>query len=92
MPRPFVAVVTDAGHNRLANVLVTFTVAEGGGNFNGQSNLTVNTDSDGRALAILILGIEVGREFWGLDFGVTADTLIPRPESETVVQLHKVTN
>ncbi len=26
------------------------------------------------------------REFWGLDFGVTADTLIPRPESETVVE------
>ena len=26
------------------------------------------------------------REFWSLDFGVTADTLIPRPESETVVE------
>ena len=26
------------------------------------------------------------REFWSLDFGVTADTLIPRPESETIVE------
>ncbi len=26
------------------------------------------------------------REFWGLAFRVTADTLIPRPETETVVQ------
>jgi hypothetical protein len=28
---PFVVVVTDAGHNRLAGVPVTFTVAQGGG-------------------------------------------------------------
>ena len=26
------------------------------------------------------------REFWGLDFAVTTDTLIPRPDSETVVE------
>ncbi len=26
------------------------------------------------------------REFWGLDFAVTADTLIPRPDSETVIE------
>ena len=27
-----------------------------------------------------------GREFWGLDFEVTADTLDPRPDSETLVE------
>lgn len=26
------------------------------------------------------------REFWGLDFTVTADTLVPRPESETLIE------
>ena len=26
------------------------------------------------------------REFWGLDFALSADTLDPRPESETVVE------
>ena len=26
------------------------------------------------------------REFWGLSFGVTRDTLIPRPESETLIE------
>jgi release factor glutamine methyltransferase len=31
----------------------------------------------------LILG---RREFWSLDFAVSADTLIPRPESETLVE------
>jgi release factor glutamine methyltransferase len=27
-----------------------------------------------------------GREFWSLDFGVTRDVLIPRPESETLIE------
>ena len=26
------------------------------------------------------------REFWGLDFAVTSDTLVPRPESETLIE------
>src|SRR5439155_24684271 len=46
LPHPFVAVVTDAGHNRLANVPVTFTVKQGGGTFNGQASVTTNTDPD----------------------------------------------
>ena len=45
LPSPFVAVVTDAGHNRLANVPVTFLVLQGGGNFNGLSTFTTNFDS-----------------------------------------------
>lgn len=62
LPRPLVAVVTDSGHNRLANVPVTFTVLQGGGSFNGQPALTLTTDSDGRALAVLTLGLQEGIE------------------------------
>jgi len=57
---PLICVVTDSDHNRLGNVPVTFSVREGGGNFNGQSTLTLNTDADGRALAVLTLGSEAG--------------------------------
>ncbi|MCB8880847.1 peptide chain release factor N(5)-glutamine methyltransferase [Acidisoma cellulosilytica] len=37
----------------------------------------------GREPAATIIG---HREFWSLDFLVTADTLIPRPDSETVIE------
>jgi Glucodextranase, domain B len=55
-PNPLIVVVTDNAHNRLASVPVTFQVVNGGGNFGGKPNVVVNTDSDGRALAILTLG------------------------------------
>jgi hypothetical protein len=60
LPKPFIAVVTDGGYNRLANVPVTFTVNQGGGSFAGQPSTTVNTDSDGRAAASLVLGFQEG--------------------------------
>lgn len=60
LPKPLIAVVVDAGNNRLANVPVTFTVKEGGGSFGGQPTLTVNTDPDGRAAAQLTLGTKEG--------------------------------
>jgi hypothetical protein len=60
LPRPFIAVVIDQGHNRLGGTPVTFRVVQGGGNFSGQSELTVNTDSDGRAQAVLTLGPDEG--------------------------------
>lgn len=56
------AVVTDAGHNRLAEVPVTFTVTQGGGSFNGQPSVTLTTDSDGQALAVVIVGPTEGVE------------------------------
>lgn len=59
---PFVVAVTDGGHNRVAGVPVTFTVKEGGGHFNGQESLTINSDSDGRAAAVLVLGMAEGRD------------------------------
>lgn len=57
---PFVVVVSDAGHNRLANVPVTFSVVKGGGSLAGQSTVTQNTDGDGRALTVLTLGPQAG--------------------------------
>ncbi len=60
LPLSFIAVVTDAGHNRIPNVPVTFTVKQGGGNINGQTSVTLNTDGDGRAQAILTLGPDAG--------------------------------
>jgi hypothetical protein len=59
---PFVVVVTDGGHNRRAGVPVTFRVRSGGGTLNGQSQVTTNTDADGRALALLTLGTETGSD------------------------------
>lgn len=60
LPKPFIVVVVDAGNNRLAGTPVTFTVKEGGGSFGGQSTFTVNTDSDGRAAATLMIGAQEG--------------------------------
>jgi hypothetical protein len=62
LPLPFIAVVTDSGFNRLPNVPVTFIVREGGGSINGQTSVTTNTDSDGRALAVLTLGSQPGQD------------------------------
>lgn len=60
LPSPLVAVVTDAGHNRLEGVPVTFTVTLGDGGFDGASSVTVDSDSDGRAVASWTLGPEDG--------------------------------
>jgi hypothetical protein len=60
LPLPFIAVVTDAGHNRIPGVPVTFSVKQGGGNVNGQSSVTLNSDGDGRVEAVLTLGPDAG--------------------------------
>jgi Glucodextranase, domain B len=60
LPKPFIAVVVDDGNNRLDGVPVTFTVKRGGGTLDGAPNLTVLTDSDGRAAATLTLGSQEG--------------------------------
>ena len=59
---PFIAIVTDAGFNRLANVPVTFTVRQGGGTLAGKPTLTATTDSDGRVAAVLTLGQQEGQD------------------------------
>ncbi len=60
LPFPFVAAVVDSGHNRVANVAVTFTVKQGGGSFAGATSQVVNTDSNGRAIAVLTVGLQEG--------------------------------
>ncbi len=70
MPKPLIAVVVDAGHNRLVGVPVTFTVKQGGGSFGGDPSLTVTTDPDGRAAATLTAGFQEGNS---KQHGHTAD-------------------
>jgi hypothetical protein len=60
LPFRFIAIVTDAGNNRLGGIPVTFNVRTGGGNINGLTLLSTTTDSDGRAAATLTLGQEEG--------------------------------
>jgi hypothetical protein len=60
LPKPFIAVVVDSGNNRLGGVPVTFTVQQGGGSFDGQPTVTVESDSDGRVAATLTLGLQEG--------------------------------
>jgi uncharacterized Zn-binding protein involved in type VI secretion len=60
LPLPFIAVVTDSGHNRIPNVPVTFTVTQGNGLIGGQPSFTVNSDADGRAEALLTVGPDEG--------------------------------
>jgi len=62
LPLPFVAVVTDANHNRLGGVPVKFTVRSGGGKINGVAETTFTSDSDGRVAALLELGPNEGPE------------------------------
>ena len=60
LPLPFVAIVTDAGFNRLGGVPVTFRVRQGGGLINGLAAFSTQTDGDGRAAAVLLLGKQEG--------------------------------
>ena len=61
LPRPLVAVVTDAGHNRLQEVPVKFTVVKGAGEFrNGLHEIVIETDSDGRAIVPFRLDSQEG--------------------------------
>jgi glucodextranase-like protein/carboxypeptidase family protein len=61
LPRPLVAAVTDAGHNRLADVQVRFKIVLGGGRFPiGLGEMLVSTDGDGRAIVSWVLGPEEG--------------------------------
>lgn len=61
LPRPLVAVVIDAGHNRLAGAAVKLRVVKGNGHFtDGLRELLAFSDSDGRVIAPFALDPEEG--------------------------------
>ena len=60
LARPLTVFVTDAGQNPVEGAPVTFEVTAGGGSFGGSAKVTVPTDSDGLARAVLTLGPEEG--------------------------------
>ena len=60
LPEPFVVQVTDIASNPLEGIPVTFAVAEGGGTIGGETTAVRATDSRGRAVGILTLGLLEG--------------------------------
>jgi hypothetical protein len=60
LPQPWTAYATDSGGNPVAGAPISFTVSEGGGNLDGATTVSTNTDSDGRASVILTLGPDEG--------------------------------
>ncbi|MBI5192340.1 MAG: carboxypeptidase regulatory-like domain-containing protein [Nitrospirae bacterium] len=78
LPEPLVVFVTDEGHNPLDNIPVIFKAVEGGGLFlNGLDNITVNTDSDGRAAVSYILGPNAGNDGNVLEATFEGNTMPP---------------
>jgi Glucodextranase, domain B/PKD domain/Viral BACON domain/Carboxypeptidase regulatory-like domain len=60
LAQPLVAIVTDVGGNPVANVPVTFSVLSGGGVIGSGTSFSQNTDGDGKAYAVLVLGQQEG--------------------------------
>jgi len=60
LARALEVVALDAGGNFCVGTPVTFSVAQGGGSFDGASEVEIATNADGRAAAIFSLGPEVG--------------------------------
>ncbi len=95
LPLPFIAIVTDLGHNRLGNVPVSFTATSGGGSFSGQNAVIATSDSDGRVEVVLTLGPQAGinnnvvtANFAGnsgLPATFTATSYIPGPVQNTSI-------
>jgi hypothetical protein len=95
LPEPMVAIVLDAGANPIPNVPVTFAVKSGGGLIGAQTSLVQNTDSDGKAYAVLTLGPQPGPNgnvvtasfsgLAGLPAVFTSSAAVPGPLANTTV-------
>ena len=77
LPKPFGVAVVDSGFNRLPNIPITFTITSGGGSFDGQTNLTVASDSNGRAVAFLTLGPDAGNDTNQVQANYAGNTGLP---------------
>ncbi len=60
LPAPFVVLVSDRFNNPVGNHPVQFQITAGGGTFDGEASVTVESDGEGRAGAFLTLGAAVG--------------------------------
>ena len=60
LAQPWTALVTDEEGNPVAGAPLVFALVQGSGGFAGQTMISTNTDSDGRASAVLTLGMEAG--------------------------------
>lgn len=93
LAEPLVAIVLDAGGNPVVGVPVTFNVQSGSGLIGGQPTYTVNTDSDGKAYAVLVLGPQEGvnNNLVSAAFGTgesaffVSSGVVPGPASSTSV-------
>ena len=94
-PQPFQVIVTDRMGNPLEGVSVTFTVTAGGGNIGGETTVTQETNSDGKATVSVTLGMQegIGNNLVSADFKgdmgspviFQASGLVPGPPSQTSV-------
>ena len=74
---PFVVDVVDAGHNRVPGIPIIFTVKKGGGSFAGAPRLSVTSDSNGRAIAVLTTGLTEGINNNLVEANFTGNTFMP---------------
>ncbi len=83
-----------AGARLDARVLIGHALGAGDGAVLGHTRRGLTPDERRRLAALVarrarrepLAHIVGSREFWSLPFAVTADTLVPRPDSETVVE------
>lgn len=61
-PASLVVKITDAGNKAISGAAVTFTVQQGNGTINGNSNAILRTDGNGEARAPFVLGPLAGGE------------------------------
>ena len=95
LPLAFVVLVVDTKGNPVDDVPVSFEVTQGDGSFGRETTLTVNSDDNGRASAVLTLGPEEGLnnnvvntsfpDLTGLPATFVASGVVPgQPEDTTV--------
>jgi release factor glutamine methyltransferase len=80
--------VLDSGiiMQRVTNLNKTMMFIEGTKVLNHREVLDINRLVNRRLKNEPIARIEKSKEFWGMEFGLNKDTLVPRPDSESVIE------